>query len=120
MYYRNPTASNRPNFTEILTSTLRDRQEVVLSIPNRDCATHEKASLLGAGLEAGLEMYKDLQNIYLRQRQGQSSRKEAPKVPKCYVTMNGRSSENGLGAGRSRDTEEWNDEGAYETEEMSK
>lgn len=117
---RNPTASHRPNFSEIITSTLRDKQEEVLSISDRDRATHEQASLLGAGLEAGLEMYKDLQNIYLKQKQSRSSQREvAPKVPKRNATMNGRRSEDGLG-GDGDPEKEWNDEGVYETEKMNK
>ena len=54
----------------------------MLSIPKEDKITHPHASLLGASLEAGLEMYKDLQNTYLGQQPSSSS----PKV-KRYTTM---------------------------------
>ena len=52
------------NFGDILTSTLKNADEV-LSIPEKDALSHEQAGLLGATLEAGLEMYKGLQNTYL-------------------------------------------------------
>ena len=40
----------------------------MLTIPEKDGSTHSQACLLGASLEAGLEMYKDLQDVYLAQR----------------------------------------------------
>lgn len=48
----------------------------MLTIPEKDGSTHSQACLLGASVEAGLEMYKDLQNAYLAQP---SSRE------KCYT-----------------------------------
>lgn len=64
--FRHPTASERPSFGDILASSLREREEI-LSVPEKDCNSHDQANLLGASLEAGLEMYKDIQNIYLKQ-----------------------------------------------------
>lgn len=46
---------------------LREKEEL-LQIPEGDASTHSQARLLGASLEAGLEMYRDLQNIYLNQK----------------------------------------------------
>ena len=37
----------------------------MLFIPEKDALTHEQAGRLGATLEAGLEMYRELQNTYL-------------------------------------------------------
>ena len=45
----------------------------MLSIPEKDAMSHEQANRLGASLEAGLEMYKQLQNTYLTEPQGQGA-----------------------------------------------
>ncbi len=67
--HRHPKTNERPNFGDILTSTLKDKEEV-LSIPKKDTLTHDQANCLGASLEAGLEMYKQLQNTYLVEQRG--------------------------------------------------
>lgn len=113
--YRHPTANNRPSFGEIITSTLKDKQEV-LTIPTKDQDTHEQANLLGASLEAGLDMYKDLQNTYLKQKQKTLSSKGKPKPPKRYVSTNKQKNEGGSGGGKNVKGEWSNDPGLYEME----
>lgn len=55
----------------------------MMLIPEGDLSTHKHAGVLGASLEAGLEMYKDLQKTYLKkQKAAQSTTKK-----KCGVTM---------------------------------
>ena len=61
---RNPVASQRPSFREILLSLL-GTPETVLSIPQEDLETHLLAGMLGSPLEAGENMYCDLQNRYV-------------------------------------------------------
>lgn len=62
---RNPVASERPTFSQILSVLLNNKEET-LSIPIKDASAHPQACLLGASLEAGLEMYKDIQDKYLK------------------------------------------------------
>ena len=61
---RHPAPSTRPTFKDILAALLHDEAKV-LDIPVEDASTHEQASLLGAPLEAGENMYSDLQQLYL-------------------------------------------------------
>lgn len=110
---RHPIASSRPTFSEILTGLLKDE---VLSIPAEDQTTHPQASLLGASLEAGLEMYKDLQNTYLSQQSSSPS----PKTKKYTTTEKQRvapvksQSREAVGSGDDR----WSQtQGQYEMEE---
>ena len=110
---RHPIPASRPTFTEILTSLLGEKEEM-LSIPEKDASTHPQASLLGASLEAGLEMYKNLQNTYLNQKNSTPS----PK-PKRYTTMSTsrkEREEQGKERGRESSGAEWC-EGQYEMEE---
>ena len=62
--YRNPVATNRPAFREILLSLLNSPEEV-LSIPPEALDTHHLAGVLGSPLEAGENMYPDLHNQYM-------------------------------------------------------
>ena len=61
--YRNPVAAHRPGFREVLLSLLGSPEEV-LSIPPESLDTHPLAGVLGSPLEAGENMYSDLQNQY--------------------------------------------------------
>ena len=61
--YRNPVATNRPGFREVLLSLLGTPEEV-LSIPREALDTHPLAGVLGSPLEAGENMYPDLHNQY--------------------------------------------------------
>lgn len=103
-------AGERPNFSKILTGMLQDRKEV-LYIPEKDYATHPQAYLLGASLEAGLDMYKELQNIYLKKQKSSSSRGKQ----KRYVTME-RQTQEGLRTAEEGNRAEWT-EGLYEMED---
>lgn len=61
---RSPFHSKRPSFEDILEFLLEDEQRV-LEIPLEDAATHPLASCLGATVESGHNMYRDLQMLYL-------------------------------------------------------
>jgi hypothetical protein len=56
-------AGQRPSFRELLLSLLSNPR-VVLSIPREALNTHNLAGVLGSPLEAGANMYRDLQNKY--------------------------------------------------------
>ena len=51
-------------FRDLLLS-LVENETVVLHIPPEAMNSHPQAGVLGAPLEAGQDMYKDTQNIYL-------------------------------------------------------
>ena len=61
---RNPVARERPSFHDI-TLLLDQNEAVVLEIPQEDLSSHPKAGELGASLEAGKNLYSELQNTYL-------------------------------------------------------
>ena len=61
---RNPVARERPSFHDIML-LLDQNKPVVLEIPQEDLASHPKAGELGASLEAGKNMYSELQHTYL-------------------------------------------------------
>ena len=61
--YRNPTTEERPKFRELLLPLISD-QETAMAIPQEDLDSHQLAGALGAPLEAGGGMYKDLQLKY--------------------------------------------------------
>ena len=63
VFFRNPTASDRPTFRDILLELLNN-EATVLHIPNEDRLTCEQAGVLGSPLEAGEDMYSDLQDTY--------------------------------------------------------
>ena len=56
-------AGQRPSFRELLL-TLLGNPKAVLSIPREALNTHNLAGVLGSPLEAGTNMYRDLQNKY--------------------------------------------------------
>ena len=56
--------SSRPGFREIFLSLL-DTPEDVLSIPPKALDSHHLAGIIGSPLEAGENMYIDLQDNYL-------------------------------------------------------
>ena len=60
---RNSVAGLRPSFRELLL-TLLSNPKTVLSIPQEALNTHNLAGVLGSPLEAGANMYRDLQNKY--------------------------------------------------------
>ena len=61
---RNPEKSSRPQFNEMV-ETLSLPEHDILSIPEEVVKIHPQAILLGGPLEAGRDLYKDLQNTYL-------------------------------------------------------
>jgi hypothetical protein len=63
LYHRSPTTEERPKFRELLLPLISD-QETAVVVPQEDLATHQLAGALGAPLEAGGGMYKDLQLKY--------------------------------------------------------
>ena len=63
--FRNPIARERPTFDEIAL-LLNQSEQVVLEIPNEALSSHPQAGQLGAPLEAGENMYLELQHTYVR------------------------------------------------------
>ena len=63
-FLRNPVAGGRPAFRQIVIS-LSGTKDKLLSIPQEAFNTHNLAGVLGSPLEAGKQMYADLQNQYL-------------------------------------------------------
>ncbi len=63
--YRHPVPGRRPNFNEIMLSMIRSDEDILL-LPEEAISTHPNASLLGADLQAGVNMYRDLQDTYLK------------------------------------------------------
>ncbi len=64
LYGRNPEASQRPLFRELLL-TLLNLPKAILSIPQEALDTHSLAGVLGSTLKAGKNMHKDLQDRYI-------------------------------------------------------
>ena len=62
MHCRNPTPTHRPGFRKILLSLLED-EESVLCIPS-DIDEDSLAAILGGPLDAGFNMYTELQTKY--------------------------------------------------------
>ena len=62
-YNRHPGTSQRPSFHDIVL-TLVGSEEMVLNIPEKDSSTNPLAGVLGAPLEAGENMYTELQMKY--------------------------------------------------------
>ena len=60
---RHPNSSSRPAFRDLLLQ-LMEPESMVLAIPEDDLDTHQLAGVLGAPLEAGEKMYRDLQCKY--------------------------------------------------------
>ena len=63
LQYRSPVAAQRPSFRELLLALLDD-PKVVLSIPPETIGANPLAGVLGSQLEAGENMYRDLQDRY--------------------------------------------------------
>ena len=61
--HRHPNTQVRPEFKRILLD-LVDREDLVLKVPKKDSQTHKLAGLVGGPLEAGANMYTDLQWKY--------------------------------------------------------
>ena len=59
---RNPNREHRPRFRNIL-MILLEKEEVILSIPS-DLGDNGLAAVLGAPIEAGFDMYNELQTKY--------------------------------------------------------
>ena len=62
--YRNSDKSARPQFREIV-QTLSQSEDELLFIPEEVTRGHPQASILGAPLEAGRDLYTQLQNAYM-------------------------------------------------------
>ena len=62
---RHSESSQRPGFRDIVLM-LVGSEKMVLSIPEEDSSTNPLAGVLGAPLEAGKNMYSQLQNRYSR------------------------------------------------------
>ena len=63
---RNADKAGRPQFREIVVA-LSQSEEILLHIPEEVTRDHPQASVLGAPLEAGRNLYIELQNTYLMQ-----------------------------------------------------
>ena len=61
---RHPENSQRLVFRDVVL-TLVGSEKMVLSIPEEDSSTNPLAGVLGAPLEAGENMYSQLQNRYI-------------------------------------------------------
>ena len=61
---RHPETVFRPSFRDIVI-TLNGSKEKVLNIPEEDSSTNPLAGVLGAPLEAGENMYSELQKRYV-------------------------------------------------------
>ena len=64
LYCRNADKAGRPQFREIV-DTLSQSEEQLLHIPEEVTRGHPQASILGAPLEAGRDLYTELQNTYI-------------------------------------------------------
>ena len=62
---RHSESSQRPGFRDIVLM-LVGSEKMVLNIPEEDSSTNLLAGVLGAPLEAGKNMYSQLQNRYSR------------------------------------------------------
>ncbi len=62
--FRHPETKLRPGFRDIVL-TLTGSEVSVLCIPEEDSSTHPLAGVLGTSLEAGENMYHQLQNRYI-------------------------------------------------------
>ena len=60
---RHPQASSRPNFSQLLQAFCQPEIEL-LSWSEEDVRVHPQAAVLGAPLEAGKQLYPELQRMY--------------------------------------------------------
>ena len=63
LYYRHPDKSSRPSFTEVV-EALSEPEIDLLCWSEEDTAVHPQAAVLGAPLEAGVNLYPELQGTY--------------------------------------------------------
>ncbi len=63
LFCRHPENSQRPAFRDVVLSLARG-EEMILNIPEEDSSTNPLAGVLGAPLEAGENMYSQLQSRY--------------------------------------------------------
>ena len=63
-FYRNPETSHRPAFRDIIIALL-ENEDSILEIPSDALSSHRQAGVLGAPLEAGEAMYRELQGMYM-------------------------------------------------------
>ena len=63
---RHPDKSSRPQFLEV-GEVLSLPEHELLSIPEEEGRVHPQATLLGAPLEAGKQLYLELQKSYIQQ-----------------------------------------------------
>ncbi len=64
-YNRHPESSKRPKFTEVVEVMSVDHKQV-LKWRDIDKAVHPQAASLGGPLEAGQDLYPELQQTFLR------------------------------------------------------
>ena len=64
LLHRNPNTSRRPKFRDIFL-VLIENETFILSLPQEAHETHQLSATLGAPLEAGEMIYRDLQNMYI-------------------------------------------------------
>ncbi len=62
---RHPQAGSRLSFSDLLQSLSRPETEL-LHWTGEDTKTHPQAAVLGAPLEAGKDLYPDLQRAYVK------------------------------------------------------
>ena len=61
---RHPEASSRPSFSHLLRALSQPETEL-LSWSEEDIRVHPQAAMLGTPLEAGKDLYIELQNTYI-------------------------------------------------------
>lgn len=62
---RNPDPSKRTPFKELIFELLQP-EDIILQVPETDMNTHKLAGIIGGPLEAGENMYQELQTKYLQ------------------------------------------------------
>ncbi len=63
IFFRHPDKSSRPSFTEVL-EALSEPETDLLCWSVEDTAVQPQAAVLGAPLEAGVDLYPELQRTY--------------------------------------------------------
>ena len=61
---RHPESSSRPTFSELLQVLSQGSETDLLRWSEEDMRVHPQAAVLGAPLEAGKDLYIELQNAY--------------------------------------------------------
>ena len=67
-YFRNADKSSRPDFAELV-HALSSPTTDLLSWSEEDMRVHPQAAVLGAPLEAGIDLYPELQRTYMHNQQ---------------------------------------------------